>query len=126
MNKPTKEPGRLERHLRRRIVSGFFVIVPLWITFEVLKLVFRAMDSVLVPLLDDIPLPFDVPDKVLAIAAVMIFLFAVYLIGVITAYVIGRRLVAVGERLIMKIPVVKSIYAAVKQVVETFSISEKA
>jgi uncharacterized membrane protein len=125
MNKSIKEPGKIELHIRSRVISGVLVIIPLWITYLVLKMLFRAMASVLVPLLDDLPLPIEISDQVLALIAVIIFLVSVYLIGVVTAFVIGRRLVAVGERMIMRIPVVKSIYSAAKQVVDTFSITDK-
>jgi uncharacterized membrane protein len=125
MNKSTKEPGKIELHIRSRVISGVLVIIPLWITYLVLKMLFHAMASLLVPILDDLPFLNKIPDQVLALIAVMIFLVGVYIIGVITAFMIGRRLVAVGERMIMRIPVVKSIYSAAKQVVDTFSITDK-
>ena len=107
-------------------MSGFLVIVPLWITFVVLRMLFHVMASLLVPILDDLPFFKDRSDQALALLAVVIFLVTVYAIGTITAFVMGRRFVAIGERVIMRIPVVKSIYSAVRQVVDTFSISEKA
>jgi uncharacterized membrane protein len=120
------EPSKLEHHIRRRLISGFLVIVPLWITFVVLKMLFHAMASLLVPILDELPFLNEVSDQFLALAAVVIFVLTIYFIGTISAFVMGRRVVAIGEQVILRIPVVKSIYSAVRQVVNTFSISEKA
>lgn len=120
------ETSKLERHIRRRLLSGFLVIVPLWITFVVLKMLFHAMASLLVPILDELPFLGEISDEVLALIAVAVFLVTVYFIGTISAFVMGRRFVAIGERVILRIPVVKSIYSAVRQVVDTFAISEKA
>jgi len=116
---------KVEHHFRGRIVAGLFVIVPLWITFLVLKMLFHAMASFLIPLIDALPLPIKLNDTVLAVISVCAFILLVYVVGVISAYVIGRKLVSFGESLIMKIPVVKSIYSAARQVVDAFSMSNK-
>lgn len=125
MDMAPNEKKTLERHIRSRIVAGLFVIVPLWITFLVLKMLFHVMASFLIPFIDALPLPIELDDTVLAVISVCAFIILVYLVGVISAYVVGRKFVSLGEAIIMRIPVVKSIYSAAKQVVDAFSLSNK-
>lgn len=110
-------------------MSGLLVIVPLWITFLVLRAVFSAMAVVVEPVLQAIPITEVVPvfwrEDAIFFASVLIFAALVYFVGWVTTYVMGRRMVSLGETVIMRIPVVKSIYSAAKQVVDTFSMSSK-
>jgi len=53
------------------------------------------------------------------------FFLLLYLIGMIAANVLGRKLVIWGDRLFTTIPVVKNIYAASKQLTDAFSVTRK-
>jgi uncharacterized membrane protein len=61
---------------------------------------------------------------VLAIS-LAIFVALVYLVGLITAHVAGRRLVAFAEQTLLRVPVVRAIYGATKQVVDALSLSNR-
>jgi uncharacterized membrane protein len=58
--------------------------------------------------------------------ALLVTTLLIYLTGLITAHIVGRRVIHWGERLLLKLPLVRPIYAASKQVVETFSSSTQA
>ncbi len=51
----------------------------------------------------------------------MLFL---YLVGLVTAFVVGRRLLTLGESIILRIPLIKSVYSLSKQVVDVFATSK--
>ena len=106
------------------LLSGLLVLVPLWITVLVIKMVFTAMASVLQPVVQLAGKA--LPDYVVFLISVGVFVLLVYFVGVITAHVFGRRLVAFGEALILRIPVVRSIYGASKQVVDAISVSQSS
>jgi len=112
-----------QRFLRNRLISGLFILVPLWVTFLVVKAAFHAMASVLQPLVSLLPL--QLPDWVEVVISILAFVLLVLLVGVIAGKVVGQRMLMWGESLIMKIPVIKAIYSAAKQVVDAVSIPER-
>lgn len=129
MDTEKKLPHRKEKRHRHRLVSGLFVIVPLWITYLVVHAIFSAMAVVVEPVLQALPITRVVPemwrDEAIFFASVLIFLALVYTVGWVTTYVLGRRMVTLGEAIILRIPFVKSIYSAAKQVVDTVSMTSK-
>jgi uncharacterized membrane protein len=113
------------KHLRTKTFAGILVILPLGITFFILKFVFNTMDSILDPLIPDINISlfhrvFQLPG-----VGIISFFFLLYLIGLITTNVLGRKLISWGDRLFTTIPVVKNIYLSSKQLTDAFSASRK-
>lgn len=113
------------KHLRTKIFAGILVILPLGITFLVLKFVFNTMDSILDPLIPDITI--SLSHRVFHIPGIGIiaFFLLLYLIGLITTNVLGRKLISWGDRLFATIPVVKNIYTSSKQLTDAFSATRK-
>lgn len=126
MTQEIKETSSLRfgKHVRTRLVSGLLVLVPVAITLFVLNLFFSFLTAFVRPLLR--PWTGDVPEYVVMLLALAITLTLVYTAGVVTTYLAGRRMIHFGERVLLKLPIVKSVYAASKQVVDTFSSSTKA
>ena len=113
------------RHLRTKIFAGILVILPLGITFLVLKFVFNTLDNILGPLIPDITISlfhrlFHLPG-----VGIIAFFLLLYLIGLIATNVLGRKLVSWGDRLFTTIPVVKNIYTSSKQLTDAFSATRK-
>ena len=109
------------RHVRTPLVSGLLVLVPLAATLFVLKLLFSSLTSFARPFVR--PFVGDLPEYVLSLIAFFVSLLLVYLAGLITNYIIGLRLIAWCEALLLKLPLVKSVYSGSKHAVETFSSS---
>jgi uncharacterized membrane protein len=101
------------------------VLLPLGVTFFVLKFVFNTLDNILDPVVPDINI--SLFHRVFHIPGVGIigFFILLYLIGLITTNVLGRKLVSWGDRLFTTIPVVKNIYTSSKQLTDAFSASRK-
>lgn len=117
-----KEPSsRLGKHLRNRLMSGLLVLIPLAVTFFILNLLFSTFTAFARPLLR--PWTDKLPNYILTLIALVVTVVLIYLVGVIATHLVGRRLIHWGETILMKMPIVKSIYASSKQVVETFSSS---
>jgi uncharacterized membrane protein len=112
------------KHVRNRVLSGILVLVPLAITLIVLRLVFNILTSFALSLLR--PLLAGLPDIVLTLVALSATLLTLYMVGSITTHLVGRRLVEMGETLLLRLPIVKTVYGASKQVVDTFSTSARA
>jgi uncharacterized membrane protein len=104
--------------LRRYLVAGLLVWLPLGATYFVIQLLVRWMDNSLLLLPEayrpDNLLGFHVPGLGVVLS-LMILLFT----GLVAANLFGRKLVSMWERLLSRIPLVRSVYSAVKQLVET-------
>ena len=150
------QPGRriwpaIRALLRTRIMAGLATVVPLWVTWVILKFVFDTTRSATQPIVDWIVsrseaaaegaeavsnaavemtaetqevvsqvVPSYVP-WIVPIVAVMLTLFLLYLLGLLTANVIGRRVVLLVERLFESLPLVKTIYSSTKRIVLTLA-----
>jgi uncharacterized membrane protein len=117
---------RVMATLRRYLIAGLLVWIPLAITFWVLSLLVELMDQslLIVParFRSDALLGFHLPG--LGAVLTLAILLAT---GAIAANFFGRRLLAVWESLVGRIPIVRSIYGGVKQISDTlFSPDGKA
>ena len=115
--------GRFWR-LRTRMASGVVALVPIVVTVFVLRLAFSVTSGILLPVID--PAVRDWPELWRAGLSLAILLVAVYLLGEIATRAIGRRILGVGEAVLLRVPFVKVVYSASKQVVEACSSSFRA
>jgi uncharacterized membrane protein len=101
--------------LRRSFVAGFFVTVPLFISVAAFIWIFNVVDGLTTPLYDRL-LGRRIPGLgVVSTAAVIV------LVGGLARNVIGRRLLQRGEGWLLKVPVFRTVYAPVKQLIAAFS-----
>lgn len=112
--------------MRRYLITGLLIWVPLGITIWVLHALVTTMDQTLLLLPESWRprawLGFDIP----GLGALLTFVIVI-LTGVLAANMLGQRLVGAWEAMLGRIPVVKSIYNSVKQVSDTlFSSSGQA
>jgi uncharacterized membrane protein len=112
--------------VRRYFVAGLLVWIPLVITLWVLKLLVDLMDQslLLVPaqFRSEALFGFHVPGM-----GMILTLAIVLATGALAANFFGRKLLALGDRLLQRVPVVRSIYGGVKQISDTlFSPEGKA
>jgi uncharacterized membrane protein len=105
----------LMQWLRRSFLAGFFVTVPLVISVAALVWIFGIIDGFTEPLATRV-LGREVPGL-----GLLITLLVVLTVGAVATNVLGRRLLARGESWLMMIPVFRTIYAPVKQLVVAFS-----
>jgi len=101
--------------LRRSFIAGFFVTVPLFVSVAALIWIFGVVDGLTTPLYDRL-LGRRVPGLGLASTAA-----AVLLVGAFATNVIGRRVLARAESYLLRVPVFKTIYAPVRQLMGAFS-----
>jgi len=101
--------------LRRRFLTGFFVTVPLFISVAALVWIFGIVDGLTTPFYDQL-LGRRIPGLGTLTTAV-----AILMVGVVATNVIGKRLLQRAERLLLRVPVFRTIYAPVRQLVIAFS-----
>ncbi len=101
--------------LRRSFIAGFFVAVPLVISVLALVWAFQMVDGLTAPLVERL-LGRQIPGVGLVLTAL-----GILLVGMFAANVLGRRLLQRTEYLLMLVPLFRSIYAPVKQLVWAFN-----
>ena len=101
--------------LRRRFVTGFVVTVPMVISLVSLAWVFRAVDGLVGPIYHRW-IPFEVPGLGIVTTAALILA-----VGIVATNVFGKRLLQRAEGYLMRVPVFRTIYSPVKQIVAAFS-----
>ena len=114
-----KPGGRRFVTLRRWLIAGILVWAPLAVTFWVVNALISFMDKSILLLppayRPEALIGFELPGMGAFFAVVIVLLT-----GALVANILGRGLIAAWERLLDRIPLVSSIYSAVKQVIETF------
>src|SRR3954463_10012499 len=101
--------------LRRRFIAGFFLTGPLILSVAALVWIFGIIDGFAAPLGE------RVLGRMVPGLGILLTTLVVLLVGVVATNVIGRRMLARAESWLMMIPVFRTIYAPVKQLIAAFS-----
>ena len=105
--------------LRNYFLSGVLIIVPLIITYLVLRFLFVNVDGLLSPLINKL-IGYKIPGIGLLATLILIFLA-----GIFASSVIFSRLVSYGQSLFLRIPIIRTIYGPAKQLVESLTVEDK-
>ncbi|SUA44365.1 integral membrane protein [Neisseria zoodegmatis] len=118
MAKNATESGKLGKALKKYLITGVLVWLPIAVTLWVITYIVSASDQ----LLNLLPahwqpkhfLGFNIPGL-----GVIVTMLALFITGLFGANVIGKQMIAAWDHLLGRIPVVKSIYSSVKKVSES-------
>ena len=103
--------------MKKYLIAGLLVWMPLGITFLVVRAIVGFLDRTLLLL----PEAYQ-PDKLLGIhipgLGVVLAVVLVLATGMVVANFLGKRIVAAWESLLARIPLVRSLYAGIKQIME--------
>ena len=108
-------PGPVSNWLKLRFITGFFVTVPAIATAWILWVFWSKIDDIFAPMYARI---FGRPVPGLGfLTAIAIIL----LMGTIARNVVGRRVLAIGDTLLYRVPVFGRLYPSVKMLIDAFS-----
>ena len=112
--------GETKRIIRTRFVSGLLVVIPLILTFVLLRALVESIDGLLRPLVIKIlGHGYDFP-----FIGVAVTLAIIILAGIFTTNVLGGRLVKLWEMMIYRIPIVRFVYGSVKQLIQALTVPQ--
>lgn len=104
--------------LRKWLLAGLLVIVPMAITVAVLRWIIDTLDQTLLIL----PEAWQ-PDRLIGVHipgfGVLLTLAILLIVGAVASNFMGKKLVSLGDAVVARIPVVRGIYSSVKQVSDT-------
>jgi uncharacterized membrane protein len=107
--------GAIGQWLRRRFLAGFFVTVPLVLSIAALVWIFGIIDDFTAPLATRLV------GRAAPGVGILIMVLLVLAVGAVATNVIGRRILGRAEQMLTRVPVFKTIYSPVKQLVAAFS-----
>lgn len=102
--------------IKRYFLSGVLIVVPIILTYIVLKFLFEAIDGILQPILYRI-LGYSVPGL-----GIFTTILVIILAGVLTRNFIGAWLYKRSDRMLVRMPIIRPIYSAAKQLLEAVTI----
>jgi uncharacterized membrane protein len=103
--------------MRKYLIAGLLVWMPLGITFLVVRAIVGFLDRTLL-LLPEVYRPDNLLGFHIPGIGVVLSVILVLATGMIVANLLGRRIVAAWESLLARIPVVRNLYAGIKQILE--------
>jgi len=108
---------KIRKSIKGVLLTGIAAIIPVGVTLYILYLIIGMMNN----LVKIIPARFH-PDQVLPFhlpgLGVIITFILIFIVGLVTKSYLGKKLIALGERVVGKIPLVRGIYNALKQFVD--------
>jgi uncharacterized membrane protein len=111
--------------LRRTFLTGLVVLTPVLVTVWVVRLVLQTVTGAVTPTIQAFIRALHIEQTWVQFIAPLIGLIlsalVIYFLGTLAGNVLGRQLIAMLERLLMQIPVVRGIYSATRQFLQTFS-----
>ncbi len=108
------------RSIRNYFIAGIIVLIPVVGSVHILVLLFNYIDGLVADYLALFNLR-QTPGLGLFILLVMVFIS-----GVLAKNLLGRKIIDYGDKILSKIPVLKNIYMAIKQVLDAFMSSGTA
>ena len=120
MAKTEKKRSILAR-IRNYFIAGVVVLIPIGITVY-LTIFMVSISSKILPkeINPNHYLPYDIPG-----VEILMSIFIITLIGWISLSFIGKKLLNLFDNILKKIPILRTIYPAIGQMIETFTKSEK-
>ena len=105
--------------IRSWFLTGILVMTPLILTIYVAWAFITFVDNLVVPIVpfDYRPsnyLPFSIP----GLGLIIVFIFTTF-VGLLATGLFGRTLIRIWENILNRMPVVRSVYSAIKQILET-------
>lgn len=130
------DPHETEHHKHRRawlaglrnsFLTGLVVIAPIWLTIWLIWSVIGWVDGFVLPFVPTAYQPENILRTLFGIdtainvrgLGVVVFLLFTIIVGWVAKGLIGRSLIAMGEQIVDRMPVVRSIYNGLKQIAET-------
>ena len=104
----------ITQNFRSKIFAGLAALLPLYLTFFVIKFLFVTLEEMSDPLLKRFNL--EIPGLGIILTVVLI-----YILGFLVTNFLGRKIFNIGERIVKKVPIVNMIYTTLKQITDTFT-----
>lgn len=112
--------------LRGRFFAGMVIAAPLAATYYILQFLITFIDDRVKPLLPPLLQPETYTNYAIPGFGVVALVIALTILGAITANLVGRSLLAATDRILSRIPIVRNVYAALRQLTDVLANNQQA
>jgi len=109
--------------IRRTFLAGLLILLPLFITYVLIAFLFNIFTGIGAPLvigLFRLVGANDLSYPIVPLVNLLLSLAVIFLLGLVGTNILGRRIFSNFEGLLLRLPLVRTVYSSAKQVVETF------
>lgn len=106
---------KIAQLIRKRFITGLLIILPIAITIWVIYRIFTSLDSILGKTINNV---FEINIPGLGLLATLAIIF---LVGMVADNLIGRKITQLTEKLFKSLPIVKTIYTPLRDILKNFS-----
>jgi uncharacterized membrane protein len=124
--------AQFKKDVRRRMLTGLLLILPVYVTYFVVKFLFGFVGGTLSPVIRKVlqfygvALPRSSLDEfIITFLGLILTFISLYFIGILAANFVGKALISYFENLLTKTPFVKNIYSSVTQIIHSVSLPGK-
>ncbi len=121
-----KRKRATSRFVRNTFLTGLLILIPLVATYLLVAFLFDLLSGAGAPIMRTLFSPLQQLESfwwlapITPVANTVLALAIIFLLGLVGTNFIGRRILEAVNTLILRLPLVSSVYSAVKQMVETF------
>jgi len=109
----------MKNWLKKRFITGLILILPTAVSLGVVIKIFKKVDGIFTPLISKL-LGYNIPGL-----GFILTIFLIWIVGIIGTRVIGKQLFLWIDNLMLRIPVIKSIYSTTRQLINAFELTKK-
>jgi uncharacterized membrane protein len=116
-------------NFKNYFIAGLIAILPLWLTVSVLMIAFNWISGSMAPVINPIfKIAFGPEERKLIVHLVSFFVtvFLIWFVGFLTTRLVGRRFLLWMESHILKVPLLRDVYLAFRQLFQSLFVQKKA
>ena len=133
--------------MKTRMIAGVVMLIPIIVTIMVVMFIADQLHNLFRPVTDMLweqvtpALEQLMPENITAaerikeakriregisiVFSLILAIITIYMVGLFSSNIIVRRIIGLGERVLQRIPIIKTVYGTMKQIAETFSMSNR-
>ena len=130
---PKMKSGKLysvgfRKSTRRKMIAGLLVVLPIFVTFFVIKFLFTMIGGILSPVVVRAVGSFGfspnskIDEFIITSVAFVLTFVALYFIGVIATNFLGKFVINFFEKIVNNVPIIKNVYTSSKKLIEILSL----
>ena len=112
--------------LRGRFLAGMVIAAPIAVTIYVLQFLISFIDNRVKPLLPPLLQPETYTNYAIPGFGVLVMIVALTILGAVATNLIGRSVISAADRIMTRLPIVRNVYAAFKQLTEVLANNQQA
>ncbi|MDP6923250.1 MAG: DUF502 domain-containing protein [Candidatus Scalindua sp.] len=113
---------------RRKMIAGLLVVLPVFVTYFVIRFLFTMIGGILSPVVVRVVGPYGfapnskIDDFIITSVAFILTFVALYFIGVVATNFLGKFIINLFEKIVNNVPIIKNVYTSSKKLLEIVSL----